>query len=117
MRALVFAGDTTRRVGFCWRGGEELEALEEGTYSLKINIRVPTTIDLKYTGEMARKILVRENTGNLEILPKHRENTGNLVCSSCKFPDSKGIRYFDICRENSQFYFELDKSAKSVLCM
>ena len=29
-----------------------------------------------------KKIPVRENTGNFEILPKHRENTGNLVCSS-----------------------------------
>ena len=25
------------------------------------------------------KIPVRESTGNLEILPKHRENTGNMV--------------------------------------
>ena len=32
-----------------------------------------------------KKIPVRENTGNLEILPKLMENTGNLVCSSCKF--------------------------------
>ena len=29
---------------------------------------------------------------------------GNLVCSSCKFPDSKGKRYFDICRKNSQLF-------------
>ena len=50
------------------------------------------------TGKMAKKIPVRENTGNLEILPKR---TGNLVCSSCKFPDSNGKRYFNICRENS----------------
>ena len=46
------------------------------------------------------------NTGNLEIMPKHRENTGNLICSSCKFSDSKGKIYFDICHENSQFLFE-----------
>ena len=26
-------------------------------------------------------------TGNLEILPKHTENTENMVCSSCKFLD------------------------------
>ena len=25
-----------------------------------------------------KRILVRENTGNLDILPKHGENTGNL---------------------------------------
>ena len=29
------------------------------------------------------------------FVEKHRENTGNLVCSSCKFPDSKGKRYFE----------------------
>ena len=38
---------------------------------------------------------VRENIGNLESLPKQRENTGNLVCSNCKFPDSKGKRYLN----------------------
>ena len=27
------------------------------------------------------------------------QNTGNLVCSSCKFPDSKGKRYFNIFRK------------------
>ena len=48
-------------------------------------IRVPTA-----QGKWPKKIPVRENTGNLEILPKHREDTGNLVCSSCILPDSKG---------------------------
>ena len=36
-------------------------------------------------------------------------NTGNFVCSRCKFPDSKGKRYFDFCRNISkkfQFIFE-----------
>ena len=27
---------------------------------------------------------------------KFPQNTGNLVCSSCKFPDSKSKRYFNI---------------------
>ena len=52
---------------------------------------------------MAKIFSVRENTGNLEILPKHRENTGNFVCSSCKFPYPKGKRYWDICHENFHF--------------
>ena len=60
---------------------------------------------------MAQKNSVRENTGNLEILPKHRENTGNLVCSRCKFPDSKRKTYFNICSENFLIFFKLDKSA------
>ena len=42
----------------------------------------------------------KENIGNLDMLPKQRENRGNLVCSSCKFIDSKGKRYFDISLEN-----------------
>ena len=67
--------------------------------------------------ENGQKKSVIENTGNLEILPKHRENTGNLVCSSCKFPYSNGKRYFYICRENFNFFLKLEKSAKSVLCM
>ena len=44
---------------------------------------------------------------------KHRE-FGFL---SCKFPDSKGKRYFKICCENLQIVLKLGKSAKSVLCM
>ena len=58
-------------------------------------------------GKWSTTIPVRENTGNLEILSKHRENIGNLVCSSCKFPDSKGRskRYFDICSEKFQNSF------------
>ena len=34
-----------------------------------------------------KRFPVRENTGNLEMLSKHRENTGNFVSSSCKLPD------------------------------
>ena len=48
--------------------------------------RVPTAQGKQ--GKWSKKFPVRENTGNLEMLPKHRENTGNLVCSSCQFPDS-----------------------------
>ena len=54
-----------------------------------------------------KEIPVRENTENLEILPKYRENTGNLVLSSCKFPDSKGKRYFNICRKYFHFFKNL----------
>ena len=52
---------------------------------------------------------VRENTGNLKMLSKHRENTrnlskhrentGNFVSSSCKCSDSKSKGYCDICRK------------------
>ena len=45
-------------------------------------------------------IRVRENTGNLEILPKHWENTGDLVCSSCKFSYFKGKQYFEIAAKS-----------------
>ena len=40
---------------------------------------------------------------------KHTEfcqNTGNLVCSNCGFPDSKAKRYFNICGENYQYLLE-----------
>ena len=48
------------------------------------------------------------------MLPKHRENTGNFVCSSCRFPDPQGKGYCDICSENNHFFLKLDMSAKSV---
>ena len=57
-----------------------------------------------------QKFPVKENTGTLEILPKRRENTGHLVCSSFKFPDSKGKRYFKICCDYLQIFFKLAKS-------
>ena len=66
--------------------------------------RVPTAQGKQGNRENDKKKSVRENTGNLEILPKHRENTGNLVCSSCKFPDPKSKKYFGICHENFHFF-------------
>ena len=54
-------------------------------------------------------------SGKTPEIWKFCENIGNLVSSNCKF---LGKRFFEICRENLQFVFwELDKSAKSVLCM
>ena len=57
--------------------------------------------------ENGLKFPVKKNTGNLEILPKRLENTGHLVCSSSKFPDSKGKRYFKICCDNLLFFLSV----------
>ena len=65
----------------------------KGRLPFNVLPRVPTAQGKQ--GKWPQKISVRENTGNLEILPNPRENTGNLVCSSCKFHDSKRKRYFD----------------------
>ena len=63
---------------------------------------------------MATKFPVRENTGNLEILPKHRENTGILFA---QVVNSLILKVKDIiCHENSNFFQKLYRSAKSVLC-
>ena len=40
-------------------------------------VRVPTAQGKQ--GKWTKKIPVRENTGNLEMLSKHRENKGNFV--------------------------------------
>ena len=58
---------------------------------------------------------------------KHREfenfaktqekNTGNLICSSCKFPDSKGKTYLIFAMKISIYIFKVDKFDKSVLCI
>ena len=50
------------------------------------------------TWKMAKRCPVRENK-EFGILPKHRENTRNLVCPSCKFHDSKDTEYCVICCE------------------
>ena len=46
--------------------------------------------------------IFKKNTGNLEILPKHRD----FCCSSSKFPDSKGKGYYYICHETSILFLE-----------
>ena len=49
------------------------------------------------TGKMVKK---KSLSGKTQGILKFCQNTGNLVCSCCKFPDSKGKRYFDICHKN-----------------
>ena len=70
--------------------GDEANANSDNPHT-GAGVRVPTAQGNRENRENGqKKQLFRENSGNLEILPKHRENTGNFVCSSCKFPDSKG---------------------------
>ena len=71
--------------GMAWGLASHKPPLNTHTYN-----RVPTAQGKQ--GKWPNKFPVRENAGNLEILPKHRENTGNFVCSSSKLPDSKGKR-------------------------
>ena len=87
--------------------------------------RVPTAKQGKQ-GKWPKKIPVSENTGILEILSKHRENTGNCVSSSFKYSYSKSKGYYDSCRGNFHFFHisifsifsqKLDRSAKSVSSM
>ena len=77
------------------------------------------------TGKMAtKKIPVRENTGNLEILSKHRKNTGNFVKTQGILLAQvvnvliEKVNDFAIVVAKKLFFFQkLDRSAKSVLCM
>ena len=58
------------------------------------------------TGKMTKTSLFGNliNTWDLEILPKHRESTGNSVCPSCETPDTKDQGYCDICCETFQYF-------------
>ena len=56
-------------------------------------------------------------SGKTHGIWKFCQNTGNLVCSSCEFPDSKGKRYFDICRENFQVFLRSWISLLSQFCV
>ena len=49
------------------------------------------------TGKMEKKYSL---SGKTQGVWKFCQNTGNLVCSSCKFLDPKSKKYFGICREN-----------------
>ena len=64
------------------------------------------------TGIMAKK---KSLSGKTQGIWKFCQNTGNLVFPSCKFPDSKGKRDFDICRENFNFFKVCQVSFVSVI--
>ena len=57
--------------------------------------RVPTAQGKH--GKWQKKSLSRKTQGIWKFCQNNRENTENLVCSSCKFPRSKGKGYCDIC--------------------
>ena len=76
-------------------------------------------------GKWPKKIPVRENTGNLEMLSKHREfclNTGKtqgfLLAQVVNVLILK-VKDFGIVAAKKIHFFtqKLDRSAKSVLCM
>ena len=76
-------------------------------HQVLVSDRVPTAQGKQ--GKWPKKIPVRENTGNLEMLSKHREfclNTRNFVSSSCKCSDSKSKGYCDSCRKKIHFFPE-----------
>ena len=73
---------------------------------------------------MVKKIPIRENTGNLEILSKHREfclNTGKtqgiLLAQVVNVLILKVKDIAIVAAKISIFVQKLDRSAKSVLCM
>ena len=77
-------------------------------------------------GKWTKKFPVRENTGNLAILSKHRENTRNFIKTQGKHREFARVvnsrilklKYISIfAAKIPQFFFKLDKSAKSGLCM
>ena len=60
--------------------------------------RVPTAQGKQ--GKWPKKIPVRENTGNLKVLPKHRENTGNLVFPSSFFSQVCKVSFVSVIVTN-----------------
>ena len=61
-----------------------------------------------------KEIPVRENTGNLEMLPKHRK----FGLLKFKFPDLKLKDILRYLLQNFHFFYQkLNWSAKSVLCI
>ena len=76
-------------------------------HNLKVSYSTRVPRENRENGQMIIKFPVREKNWEFGNFAK---NTGNLVCSSSEFPESKGNRYFDIGRENFQFW-------GAVLCM
>ena len=81
----------------------------------------------KKQGKWKKKIHVRENTGNLEILSKHREdrefclNTGKTqgiwLAQVVNVLILKVKDIATVAAKKNIFFHKLDRSAKTVLCM
>ena len=85
-------------------------------------LRVPTAQGKQ--GKWPKRFPVRENTGNLEILSKHREfslNTektqGILLAQVVNVLILKVKDIAIVAAKKIIFFQKLDRSAKSVLCM
>ena len=84
--------------------------------------RVPTAQGIQ--GKWPKKIPVRENTGNLEILSKHGEfclNTGKtqgiLLAQVVNVLILKVTDIAIVAAKKTIFFHKLNRPAKSVLCM
>ena len=62
-------------------------------------VRVPTE-----QGKQRKWTQKNPCQGKTQGIWKFCQKTGNFVCSSCKFHDSKGKEYCDICRKNFNFF-------------
>ena len=69
------------------------------------------------TGKTGKMVKRNSLSGKTQGIWKFCQNTGYLFCSSCKFPDSKGKRYSDICSENFQILFLSWISLPSKFCV
>ena len=77
--------------------------------------RVPTAQGKQ--GKWPKKFPVRVNTGNLEILSKHRENTEIFFAQVVNALILK-VKDIAIFAAKKLFFLQkLDRSAKSVLCI
>ena len=73
------------------------------TNDSQVNFKTMMTfMEMKAGSPLHRKNMenVRENTGIWKLC----QNTGNFVCSSSKFPETKDAGYCDICRVISNFF-------------
>ena len=118
----LICSQSTFTVGGGGGGGGAVDTLTPGLMSLSPCLwmipscnhpldRVPTAQAKQ--GKWQKKSL----SGKTQGIWKFCQNTGNFVCSSCKFPDAKGNGTAIFAAEISIFFWKLDRSAKSVLCI
>ena len=69
------------------------------------------------TGKIGKMTKRNSLSGKTQGIWKFCQTTGNFVCSSCKFPDSKGKGYCVYCSENLHFFKNNNVCQISFLCM
>ena len=111
-RGLIFISEKARAPCLCRYGKRACDVwlAKDILFVLKLcgEMCIFLIVENIYSGyPLHRENVIKDSlSGKTQGIWKFCQNTGNLVCPSCKFSQSKDQRYFNICRENYPNFVE-----------